>query len=91
MISTDFHVQRYFEYGALVKEALLHFRRFCRRKPIPYETDGACVRARGRACLRVCVHACFLPRPSYRRGPRTYITSQPQTHAPTPPHEWQSA
>lgn len=60
MISTDFHVQRYFEYGALVKEALLHFRRFCRRKPIPYETDGACVRACARAGVPACVCACML-------------------------------
>jgi hypothetical protein len=57
MISTDYHVQRYFEYGALVKEALLHFRRFCRRTPQPYNTDGA-LRV---ACLPACL-ACLLAR-----------------------------
>lgn len=40
MISSDFHIKRYFQYGALVKEAISHFRRFCRREPQPYKDDG---------------------------------------------------
>ncbi len=39
MISSDYHIKRYFHYGALVREALVHFKRFLRRDPVPFKDD----------------------------------------------------
>jgi len=37
MVSSDFHVKRYFHYGALVREALIHFKRYLRREPLGFK------------------------------------------------------
>jgi len=42
LISKDGHMERYFQYADLAKNALSHFRRFLRAKPKPYSSDGEC-------------------------------------------------
>ena len=37
MVTSDFHVKRYFHYGALVREALVHFKRFLRKEPLAFK------------------------------------------------------
>jgi hypothetical protein len=65
IISTDWHVKRYFEYGAVVKMALNHFRRFCRLEQVPYTTkDGELISCTSfQQCL---FHALAAPSPKTR-------------------------